>query len=130
MQTTLDPKQLLEWTPNAVYGGHAFGYVWDRSDPTVEIRSFLADRDSVKDWIAEYSPYSLLTKEDPPVYLFYRNTPEKGQERKDPTHSSNYGALLAEKLDALGVEYDFVHSGVQAPRFKNMTEYLIHHLKK
>jgi acetyl esterase/lipase len=129
-QTTLDPLQLLEWMPNATYGGHAFGYVWDSSDPSVEIRSFVADRDSMKDWIAQYSPYSLLTRDDPPVYLFYRDTPVKGRAQEDPTHSSNYGALLAEKLDALGLDYEFVHEGVKAPRFKNAAQYLISILQK
>ncbi len=129
-QTTLDPKQLLEWTPNATYGGHAFGYVWDRSDFTVEIRSFLADRENVMDWIAEYSPYFLLTKDDPPVYLFYRDVPEKGTDKKDATHSSNYGAILVEKLDALGMDYDFKHGGVENPEFANCEDYLISKLKQ
>ena len=25
-QTSLDPKQLREWIPNYIYGGHAFGF--------------------------------------------------------------------------------------------------------
>ena len=25
-QTSLDPKELREWIPNAIYGGHAFGF--------------------------------------------------------------------------------------------------------
>ena len=129
-QTTLDPQQILEWIPNATYGGHAFGYVWDRSDFTVEIRSFLADRENVTEWIAEYSPYALLTADDPPVYLFYRDVPEKGKEQKDPTHTSTYGALLVEKMDDLGVEYEFVHEGVEDPDHKNSVEYLIDQLKR
>ena len=130
-QTTLDPIQILDWMPNATYGGHAFGYVWDKSDFTVEIRSFLKDRDSVLVWIQEYSPYSLVTKDDPPVYLYYHgDTPEKGKAKKDATHSSNYGALLVEKLEQLEMEYQFVHSGIAQPRFKNTTEYLIFMLKK
>jgi hypothetical protein len=130
-QTSLDPIQILEWTPNATYGGHAFGYVWDKSDPSVEIRSFLKDRASVVNWIAVYSPYALLTKDDPPVYLYYHgDTPEKGKAQKDPTHSANYGALLVEKLEKLGLQYEFVHSGITEPRFKTTTEYLIYMLKK
>ncbi|HAI14729.1 MAG TPA: lipase [Phycisphaerales bacterium] len=129
-QTSLDPVEILEWMPNATYGGHAFGYVWDHSDHTVEIRSFLKDRESVKHWIAEYSPYALVTKDDPPVYLFYGDMPEKGKVQKDPTHSSNYGALLVEKLERLGLDYEFVHKGIKQPRFKNTTEYLIQTLKK
>jgi acetyl esterase/lipase/lysophospholipase L1-like esterase len=127
-QTTLDPQQILEWMPNATYGGHAFGYLWDSSDFTVEIRSFLADRENVTEWIAEYSPYALLSKDDPPVYLYYADAPEKGIEPNDPTHSANYGALLVEKLEALGVDYEFVHSGVDAPQFKSASAYLIHQL--
>ncbi|WPJ96689.1 alpha/beta hydrolase [Coraliomargarita algicola] len=129
-QTTLDPVQILEWIPNGIYGGHAFGYIWDRSDPTSEMRSFLADRENVKDWIAEYSPYELLTPDDPPVYLFYRNTPEKGKAIKDATHSANYGAILSEKLEALGMDYEFVHAGSQAPRYASMEQFLIDTLKK
>ncbi len=129
-QTTLDPQQTLEWIPNATYGGHAFGYLWDRSDPTLEIRSFLADRENVMDWIKEYSPYELVTENDPPVYLFYRDTPGKGKEQKDPTHTSTYGALLIEKLEAKGVDYTFMHGGVEDPEFKDCEAYLIHQLKK
>ncbi len=129
-QTTLDPVQILEWMPNATYGGHAFGYVWDHSDHTVEIRSFLKDRDAILPWIKNYSPYELVTQDDPPVYLFYGNTPAKGQAQKDPTHSANYGQLLAEKLEALGLEYELVHKGVQQPKHKNTTEYLIAKLKQ
>jgi acetyl esterase/lipase len=115
-QTSLDPAQLRDCMPNNLYGGHAFGYVWDRSDKTAEFRSFLADRASVAPWIAEYSPYALLTRDDPPVYLYYRNgPPARGVAQKDPTHSANHGALLAEKLDQVGVEYEFVHAGSTPP---------------
>lgn len=130
-QTTLDPVQILEWSPNNTYGGHAFGYVWDKSDKTVEIRSFLKDREAVKAWIAEYSPYALVTKDDPPVYLYYPGSePAKGSSPKDPVHSANYGALLAERLSALGMDHEFVYRGVAEPRSKNMAEFLVKRLKR
>lgn len=130
-QTTLDPVQILQWSPNNTYGGHAFGYVWDRSDPTAEIRSFYRDRESVKAWIAEYSPYALVTKDDPPVYLYYPSSvPARGSTPKDPVHSANYGALLVEKLDKLGLDYEFVHQGATEPRSKNMADYFISQLKQ
>jgi len=130
-QTSLDPAQLRDWTPNNIYGGHAFGYVWDRSDKTAEFRSFLADRAAVATWIAAYSPYALLTRDDPPVYLYYRNgPPARGVEQKDPTHSANHGALLAEKIDVLGAHHEFVHAKSVTPRFKTPADYLIYQLKQ
>jgi acetyl esterase/lipase len=59
-QTTLDPLQMKTWTPNSRYGGHAFGLG--------SFAEFLAARDRLQPWIAEYSPYALVTKDDPPVY--------------------------------------------------------------
>ncbi len=44
-QTTLDPKQMKEWTPNSNYGGHAFG--------KKGFAAFLAERESILPWIAE-----------------------------------------------------------------------------
>ena len=130
-QTSLDPQQLIEWIPYGIYGGHAFGFIWDRSDWTVEIRSFLKHRDEVLHWIRKYSPYELASKGDPPVYLYYGGgAPRKGQEQQDPTHSSNYGALLAEKLASLGLEYEFVHRDSQSPKHKSVQDYLIAKLKE
>jgi hypothetical protein len=59
-QTTLDPKLIKEWTPNSRYGGHAFGFG--------SFGEFLAGRDKILPWIAEYSPYALVNAGDPPVY--------------------------------------------------------------
>ncbi|SVB65625.1 uncharacterized protein METZ01_LOCUS218479, partial [marine metagenome] len=87
-QTTLDPKQMKEWTPNSRYGGHAFGL---RS-----FGDFLKQREKILPWIAEYSPYALVTKDDPPVYLIYRTPPAIGKAQKDPTHTSNFGVKLQE----------------------------------
>ena len=58
-QTTLDPQEMQEWTPNSHYGGHAFGLSG--------FAEFLANRDKILPWIAEYSPYALVTPEDPLV---------------------------------------------------------------
>ena len=85
-QTTLDPKQMKEWTPNSRYGGHAFGIFKKVKGRDVgDFAQFLARRDEILPWIAEYSPYALLTADDPPVYLIYRRPPALGQEEKDPT---------------------------------------------
>ena len=51
-------------------------------------------------WIAEYSPYALVTSDDPPIYMIYRAPPALGQDQKDPTHTANFGVKLQEKCKA------------------------------
>ncbi len=121
-QTSLDPKQMKEWTPNSRYGGHAFG--------KKNFASFLDQRDEITDWIAEYSPYALVSKDDPPVYLIYSGKPDVGKPQKDPTHTSNFGVKLQEHCQSIGVECELVHDGVASPKHKTTTAYLIDALKR
>ena len=120
-QTTLDPKQMKEWTPNSRYGGHAFGV---RPFP-----EFLEKRDTLLSLIHEYSPYHLVSEDDPPVYLVYSARPAIGQEQRDPTHTSNFGVKLQEHCQATGVECQLVHPGAPNVRFTTPTDYLIATLK-
>lgn len=120
-QTTLDPKQMKEWTPNSKYGGHAFGL---QSFP-----KFLAERDNILPWIAEYSPYALVTKDDPPVYLIYSAPPALGQDQRDPTHTSNFGVKLQEHCKATGVDCQLVYPKAPDVIHASPTEYLIRTLK-
>ncbi|MES2596833.1 MAG: alpha/beta hydrolase [Verrucomicrobiota bacterium] len=108
-QTSLDPKQLIEWTPNSRYGGHAFGFMDPTNKATRDTRfaEFLEKRESVLKWIKMYSPYELVSKDDPPVYLIYSDSPAIGMPQRDPTHTSNYGVKLKEHCDKLGVECDW-----------------------
>ena len=110
-QTTLDPKQMREWTPNSRYGGHAFGFK--------SFDEFHEKRDSIQSFIAEYSPYALVTSDDPPVYLLYGSAPALGKEQKDPTHTSNFGVKLQEHVRATGIECELVYPG--APDVKHPT---------
>ncbi len=131
-QTTLDPQQMKEWTPNSRYGGHAFGFVPDPSDPTkrdTQFAQFLAGREKVLPWIKQYSPYELVTADDPPVYLFYSAPPAMGQEQKDPTHTANFGVKLKEKLDSVGVPCELVYPGAPGVEHTQTHEYLIAKLK-
>jgi acetyl esterase/lipase len=116
-QTTLDPQQMKEWTPNSRYGGHAFG--------VGAFPEFLAARERILPWINEYSPYALVSAGDPPVYLFYTTPPALGQEQKDPTHTSNFGVKLQEYCTAKGVVCDLVYPGAPGVKHENATAYLI-----
>ena len=128
-QTTLDPKQMKEWTPNSKYGGHAFGFAGDKEKKLSQFDEFLAKRETILPWIAEYSPYALVSKDDPAIYLLYGTPPALGQDQKDPTHTSNFGVKLQEHCKANGVECELVYPG--APDVKHATEreFLIEKLK-
>ena len=121
-QTTLDPQQMKEWTPNSKYGGHAFGFN--------DFNQFLAKREKILPWIAEYSPYALASADDPPVYLYYKGAaPAIGKPQKDPTHTANFGLKLQERCKELGLNCEFVHSGAKHATHKDATAYLIANLK-
>ena len=121
-QTSLDPKQMKTWTPNSRYGGHAFGLK--------KFDSFLEGRDSILPWIAEYSPYALVTKDDPPVYLNYSNPPALGQDQKDPTHTANFGLKLQEHCREIGVDTELVYPQAPGVKHASATDYLIATLTK
>ena len=100
-QTTLDPQQMKEWTPNSRYGGHAFGFMGDQGHKTrdTQFDEFLAAprRDPALDQ-GVFALSSSSRADDPPIYLIYTAPPALGQDQKDPTHTSNFGVKLQEKL--------------------------------
>jgi len=120
-QTTLDPVQMKSWTPNSNYGGHAFGLG--------SFEQFLAARDRLQPLIAEYSPYHLVTKDDPAVYLFYNASPALGQEVKNPSHTANFGVKLQERCQSLGVACELMYPGAPSAKHATAQDYLIATLK-
>ncbi len=125
-QTTLDPKQMREWTPNSKYGGHAFS----KNGEFKTFDDFVAARERILPWIAEYSPYALVSSDDPAVYLYFSAPPALGQDQKDPTHTSNFGVKLQEHCKANGVACDLVYPGVMDVKHKTINDYLIAKLKE
>ena len=128
-QTTLDPQQMKEWTPNSRYGGHAFGFSGGKDKKSAEFEAFLAGREKILPWIAEYSPYALVTADDPAIYLIYGAPPALGQEQKDPTHTSNFGVKLQEKCQGAGVECELVYPGAPNVKHPTVQSYLLEKLK-
>lgn len=120
-QTSLDPKQMKEWTPNSKYGAHAFGLK--------NFQEFLSNRDKILPWIKEYSPYELVSSDDPSVCLLYSTPPALGQDQKDPTHTSNFGVKLKEKCESVGIECEFIYDVGAQEKAKVASEYLIEKLK-
>lgn len=134
-QTSLDPKQLREWTPNSRYGGHAFG-ITDISKPhdtkgrDSKFQEFFDRRESILPWIREYSPIEQASGDDPPVYLIYGNRPAIGKSQGDPTHTANQGVKLQEKLESLGVPCELVYPGAPDIAHKDIVSYLTKRLTK
>jgi acetyl esterase/lipase len=120
-QTTLDPKLMVDWMPNSVYGAHAFGIE--------SFDEFLQKRDSMLPWIKKYSPHSLVSSKSPPVALFYNGSPAMGESQNDPTHSANFGVGLQQRCLELGAECDLVYPG-STINHESPTKYLINKLNK
>jgi len=116
-QTSLDPVQMKDWIPNIGYGGHAFGYG--------SFNAFLANREKILPWIQEYSPYALVTADDPPIHLWYRRAPAVGEKQEDPTHSANFGVKLKERLDEVGVRCELSHGGNQNDKPIGANDFLL-----
>ena len=138
-QTTLDPEQMREWTPNSYYGGHAFGIMKGIKDqpPVAEagkfgmdFETFLARRTELEPLIREYSPYALVTADDPQVYLTYKEAPALGQTQKDPTHTANFGVKLQEKLRSTGVPCDLMYPGATGVKYPTLEAALLEMLLK
>ncbi len=122
-QVSLDPKELREWMPNYRYGAHAFGL------PNLDV--VMEKREEVLEWIKEYSPIEHVSKDDPPIALFYRGEkPVVGSSPKDPTHSGIMGVKLEERLKAVGVDVVLVHPDRPHSMYKSSTDYLIDRLGK
>jgi hypothetical protein len=91
--------------------------------PPPTFAEFLAARSRLLPEIGRYSPYALVSADDPPVYLIYAAPPDLGKPAKDPTHSANFGAKLKERLDAVGVDCELAYPGFGA-RHATVKNYL------
>ena len=132
-QTSLDPKELREWIPNAIYGGHAFGFKGPGRGRPEEFVLLMENREKVLPWIKEYSPMELVSSDDPPIYLDYPNQktpPVLGQKEPDPTHSALYGVKLKEKLDSEGIEAVLSYPGNKDEKYGSPTKFLLEKLKE
>ena len=131
-QTSLDSKELREWMPNAIYGGHAFGFAAKGRGRAEEFELLMANREKVLPWIKEYSPIELVSKDDPPLYLDFPNQktpPVVGESEPDPTHSALYGIKLAERMKPLGTEVIVAYPSQKDEKYGSIAAFLIAKLK-
>ncbi len=123
-QTTLDPHQRREWIPNSKYGAHAFGIAWDAKENISSFQMCYDALERILPWIKQYSPYDLVTRDDPPVGLFYSTPPNLGHEENDPTHSANFGVKLKEHCDANQVKCELVYPGAPNVTHPTTSDYI------
>ncbi|HRE81454.1 MAG TPA: alpha/beta hydrolase [Opitutaceae bacterium] len=131
-QTTLDPAQMIVWTPNSRYGGHAFGFWPDAGNLKTRdtaFAEFLRERARVLPWIKQYSPMALVTPDDPPVYLIYKAPPALGQDQKDPTHTANFGVKFQEELRSRRIPCELVYPGAPNVTHPETKDYILATLK-
>lgn len=123
-QVSLDPKVNRDWISNYTYGAHAFGL---KSLDEVE-----KDRERLAPWIKEYSPLAHVTKDDPPIGLYYTGPkePKPDTPDADPTHSPTLGKKLAAKLKETGVEVLYHSAAEPNDKLPSTQAYLIDRLKK
>jgi acetyl esterase/lipase len=127
-QTSLDPKEVREWMPNSIYGGHAFGFAAPGRSRAEEFELLIPNREKLLPWIKEYSPITHVTSDDPPLYFDYPNQkapPVMGQNEPDPTHSAMHGIKLAEKYQALGLEAVVSYPGQLDQKYGTLTKFMI-----
>jgi len=133
-QTTLDPVQMKAWIPNINYGGHAFGIgkgingkppVLTSGQFGQDSETFLARRKELLPLIQEYSPYALLTPDDPPLYLLEKVKTVLGQPEKDPTHSPQFGIHFAKQAKAVGVPCELNYFGGPTVEHPNPWDFII-----
>ena len=122
-QVSLDPREVRDWLPNYTYGAHTFGL------PNLD--EVEKQRETIAPWIAEYSPLNHVTKDDPPIGLYYGGVAgaKVGEIHKDPTHSPILGLKLAEKLRATGVDVVFHSNGDPNKQLPSATAFLIDRLR-
>jgi hypothetical protein len=128
---SLDPKQVREWIPNAIFGAHAFGFA-NLTRPA-SFEPFLAARETYLADIRRYSPYEQAGKDAPPIFVEFPNQdkpPVPGEPQTDPSHSAISGLMLQRKLAALGVAMELQYPGAPNGKHANMQEYLTEMLAK
>lgn len=128
-QTSLDPAQMRTWIPNIAYGGPQFGFAGDKSKKLSSFQEFLNNRDKMLPWINKYSPYGLVTSDDPPIHIFYTKPPAMGKKQGNATHSANFGMPLQEKMRSLGIECHIVYPGTPDREFADPVQFLISQLE-
>lgn len=97
-QTSIDPKQAEPWIGPKVYHGMIIKAVGEET-----IEDVLKNYDKHEALYKEFSPYNHLTKDDPPLFLFYHDHMEiPAASFPSGIHHGMFGVKMKEKSDEVG----------------------------
>ena len=101
-QTTYDPRVIKKLIPGNAYKSTALPLLYDISIEELD------DLPKEKYELFEYcSPINYISKDDPPILMFYGGTKDPDTARKNinaAIHHPIFGLTLQKKMDKLGIE--------------------------
>ena len=109
-QTTLDPQQMKEWTPNSRYGGHAFGFMPDPAKTQERDTVRAVPRPARKDPALDRGVFALRAGSRP---MIRRSTSlphaARSARPEGPDAHRELRREIAEKCRSVGVECELVY---------------------
>lgn len=123
-QSTYDPFTIKEWVGEAASRHPVFeSFYGQKADQW--------DKPSVREMFKMAAPITHLTKDDPPVYAFYKEP--RGPIPADAKpgtgiHHIIFGLKLKEQMDKLGIECMIRHADEKADSAQEINDFLVKHL--
>jgi acetyl esterase/lipase len=132
-QTSLDPVQMRAWVgPQLQYGPHAFAIPAPvAGEGGSRFDAFVAARERLRPWIAEYSPAAMLRRDTPAIFMDFLQLSLTPSEPLDAyyTHSPGFGVGLLAQARTVGAECSLRYDGHEDSQFQNWQQFLIAKLK-
>jgi arylformamidase len=124
-QTSIDPKTIVPWVGDQVMN-HA---MISRSVGAKDGPDALARYEEFQKLYQEFSAYTHVDKNDPPVLLVYpKDGPVPAPDPGAAIHHANFGKKLKEKADSAGAPAT-LQIGAKSAGFVDPNEFLLRHLK-
>jgi arylformamidase len=125
-QTSIDPKTIVPWVGEQVMN-HA---MISRSVGAKDGPDALARYEEFQKLYGEFSAYTHVDKNDPPVLLVYpKDGPVPAPDPGAAIHHANFGKQLKEKTDSVGASAALQIGGAKTPGFVDPNKFLLRYLK-
>ena len=125
-QTSIDPKTIVPWVGEQVMK-HA---MISRAVGATDGPDALARYEEFQKLYQEFSAYTHVDKNDPPVLLDYpKDGPLPAPDPGAAIHHANFGKKLKEKADSVGAQATLQIGGPKSPGYVYPNEFLLRYLK-